>query len=123
MSATEKQEYQGNPEQSLSTLLCVSIPMLYGGDRFRMEAAKMGDRDHLEAVKNQAELGQDSVRRLLESMGVCMAIASESENMPREVRVGLGGGIRFLSDLDEGLASVGSGAEYWLDKNGERPTA
>ncbi len=112
--ADERQEYEGNPEQSLSTLLCVSIPMLYGGDRFRMEAAKMGDKEHLDAVQSQAEQSLDSTRWLLGAMGTCMAIANESENMPREAMVSLGWGINFLADLQEGLENIRSTAEYWL---------
>ena len=116
----ERQEYEGNPEQSLSTLLCVSIPMLYGGDRFRIEAAKMRDRDHLKAIKNQAEQSAGSLRWLLGSLGICMAIANESENMPRDAMVSIGWGINFLSDLQEGLESVRSTAEYWLSLETKR---
>ena len=112
--AGERQEYEGNPEESLSTPLCVAIPMMYGSDRFRIEAAKMGDRDHLDAIQSQAEQSLDSTRWLLGAMGICMAISNESENMPREAMASIGWGINFLTDLQEGLENVRSTAAYWL---------
>ena len=88
--------------------------------RFRIEAAKMGDRDHLEAIQSQAEQSLDSTRWLLGAMGTCMAIANESENMPREAMASLGWGINFLTDLQEGLENVRSTAAYWLSLETKR---
>ena len=82
-------KYVGDPEQSVSTLLGVSISVLYGGDRFRDAAAKVYDKELLGATKNQAEQGADSIRYLLESLGVWVSIANESENMPREAMMKL----------------------------------
>ena len=119
MSEDQKPDYMGNPQHFLSTLLCVSLPTLYGGDRFRMEAVKMDDKALLKAIKHQAEQSQDSVRWLLSSMGTCIAVACESKEMPREALVSLGWGINFISDLDEGLEQVRSTAEYWLNEVSE----
>ena len=109
-----------NAEKNLSTLLIVSIPMLYGGDRFRLEAALMDDTGLLEAVESQTSTSIQSIGYLLEGMGVCLAIASESENMPRESIVSIGWGINFLMDLQEGLENTKSTAAYWLKTAGQK---
>ncbi len=108
------------PEQNLSTLLIVSIPMLFGGDRFRLEAAMMDDLGLLQEVQDQARTSSESVRWLIDAIGTTLAIANESENMPRETTLSIGWGISFLADLQEGLENVRDTATYWVKLAGQK---
>ena len=65
-----------NAEHNLSTLLVVSIPMLYGGDRFRLEAAMMDDTGLLESVESQASTKHKKHRVLLAQRGTPKSQAS-----------------------------------------------